>query len=83
VSPVLPAVSLRDQLVSVISRSARAQGLTDHTPLISSSLLDSLGLFQVILWIEKQIDRPIDLGAIDLVSQLNTISDILRFIGAS
>jgi acyl carrier protein len=51
--------------------------------LISSSLLDSLALFQLILWIEKQINGPIDLGAVNLASELNTIADILRFIGAS
>ena len=75
-------MSLRDELMSVISSVDCAVELEDGSPLISTSLLDSLTLFNLAMWIEEQTGAPIDLATIDLASDWDTIDSILRFIEA-
>ncbi|HEX2789655.1 MAG TPA: acyl carrier protein [Steroidobacteraceae bacterium] len=55
-------------------------GLNEATPLIISGKLDSQGLFNLALFIEKEIGRPIDVSAFDLAKEWNTIDDIVEFI---
>ncbi len=54
--------------------------LGDDTLLISEGLLDSLGLFNLALWIETQTGTPIDLTSIDPSREWNTVPDILTFV---
>ncbi|MGH9366269.1 MAG: phosphopantetheine-binding protein [Thermoanaerobaculia bacterium] len=54
--------------------------LTDDTPLLESGLLDSLGLLHLAVWIEGEIGSPLDVTAVDLRKEWNTVADILRFI---
>ena len=42
--------------------------------------MDSLGLFTLALFIEKEIGRDVDITAFDLAKEWNTIDDILKFI---
>jgi acyl carrier protein len=54
--------------------------LEDDTSLIRSGILDSLGLFHLAEWIEREIDTPIDLTKFNLSEDWDTISDIVKFI---
>jgi acyl carrier protein len=55
-------------------------GLNEATPLISSGKLDSQSLFNLALFVEKEIGRPIDVSTFDLAKEWNTIDDIVNFI---
>jgi acyl carrier protein len=75
---------LREKLIRAIA-PADLDGigeLTETTSLIRSGLIDSQGLLNMALFVEREIGRPMDLTAIDLVSEWDTIADIIRFIEA-
>jgi acyl carrier protein len=57
-----------------------AAGLTDETPLISSHLLDSLALFHLVEWIEREAGAPVDPASFDFVREWDTVPAILDFI---
>lgn len=77
-----PSPVLRDELIDVIleSRSDFIGTLTDTTSLISSGLLDSLGLLSMALFVEREVGRPLDITSFDLRREWDTIADVLRFI---
>jgi acyl carrier protein len=54
--------------------------LREDTSLIKSGLFDSLALFNLASWIEKEIGAPVNLTAFDLSKEWDTIADILNFI---
>ncbi len=57
-----------------------AARLTEETPLISSGLLDSLALFHLVEWIEREAGAPVDAGSFDFVRELDTVPGILAFV---
>lgn len=75
--------STRDRLVRLLEEGDRDSDdeLGDDTSLIRSGLLDSLGLFTLALWIEKEIQSSLDLASLDPSKEWETIPDILIFIG--
>jgi len=75
-------MSLRDQLIEVIDGSGMepVQALNDDTSLIKSGLIDSMGLFNLLVWIEGKIDSKIDFTEIDVSKEWDTIADILNFL---
>ena len=72
----------RDRLMQFLEDSDMALNgdLRGDTPLLTSGELDSLGLFNLALFIESEIDRKIDITAFDLAKEWNTVDDILNFI---
>jgi acyl carrier protein len=54
--------------------------LDDHTPLISSGVLDSTALFELALWVEERVAPGLDLTAFDLTVEWDTIAELLAFI---
>jgi acyl carrier protein len=52
----------------------------DDTSLIRSGLLDSLGLFRLALWIEKETRSKLDLESLDPAKEWDTIQKILNFV---
>jgi acyl carrier protein len=75
-------VSQREDLIALIegSRVELPEPLCDDTSLIRSGLLDSLALFNLVLWIETQIGAPVNPAALDLSREWDTPADILRYI---
>jgi len=39
-----------------------------------------MAVFQLLLWIEARIGRSIDVTAIDMPTQWNTVNDIIAFV---
>ncbi len=50
------------------------------TPLLDSELLDSLGLFRLAMWIEEELGAPVELGAVDVVRDWNTVDRVATYI---
>jgi len=75
--------SIRDRLIRVLEAWEQDSDglLRDDTSLIRSGLLDSLGLFNLALWIEKETGSRLDLSSLDPSNEWETIPDILKFIG--
>lgn len=56
-------------------------GTVKHdTPLITSARLDSLGLFQMLVWIEQKIGRPVDATSVDLAAEWDTVDAVVAYI---
>jgi len=71
-----------DELITALAgwSAALSGGLERDTPLLSSGRLDSVALFQLVLWIEGQIARPVDVTAIDMTAEWDTVDLILAFV---
>jgi len=54
--------------------------IDDHTPLITSGLLDSTALFQLALWVEEHVQPGLDLTTFDLTTEWDTVAKLLAFI---
>jgi acyl carrier protein/GNAT superfamily N-acetyltransferase len=52
----------------------------EHNSLIGAGLLDSLALFNLSVWLEERIGRPIDPAQLDVVTQWDSVASILHFI---
>lgn len=70
----------RADLLALLAPLIAPAELDEQTSLLRSGLLDSLALFNLILWIEQQLNRPIDPAAVDFLAELDTVAGILRFI---
>ena len=75
-------MSLREELVNLLDdgKVDPELYLTDDTPLISSGQIDSLALFNLALWIEKETNAMLDLTTLDPLKEWDTIADILDFV---
>ena len=70
-----------DLMVAFASWSpALTSDVARDTPLLTSGRLDSVALFQLLLWIEARVGRPIDVTAIDMPSQWDTVEMIVAFV---
>jgi acyl carrier protein len=74
--------TLRADLRSAIADWDPALGssVADDTPLISSGRLDSFNLLRLLLWLEDELDRPIDATQIDVASEWDTVDRIVTFV---
>ncbi len=74
--------SLHDKLIAVLEASDVVLDgeHKEETPLIKSGKLDSLGLFNLALFVESQIGSKVDVTAFNLAKEWNTVNDILKFI---
>ena len=75
-------LSLHDKLIAVLEASdvVLDSEPKEETPLIKSGKLDSLGLFNLALFVESQIGSKVDVTAFNLAKEWNTVNDILKFI---
>jgi acyl carrier protein len=76
------AARLRDEVRRVIEESGVVlpSDFDDHTSLIRSALLDSLALFQVVVWLEDRLGPEFDLTAFDVAEELDSVAKVLAFI---
>jgi acyl carrier protein len=74
--------ALRQRLMRFLIDSGRVtQGDLDaNSPLITSELIDSVTLFELALWIEEEIGRPLDLTQLALPSGWDTVDRIIAFV---
>ena len=75
-------MDVRDQLrIGIRSWSSEINGnLRNDTPLISSGLLDSTALFNLMLWVEEQIGCQVDPTDLDVVEAWDTIDNVAAFV---
>jgi len=75
-------VSLHDELIAAFAaRSPElSRDVARDTPLLTSGRLDSMAVFQLLLWIEERVGHPIDVTTIDMPSRWNTVNDIVAFV---
>ena len=50
------------------------------TPLITSSLIDSLNLVRLSMWIERSIGRPVDVTAVNIRGEWDDVASIVQFV---
>lgn len=74
--------STHDELIRAISSwsVAAGDGLRRDTSLIASGRLDSTVLFQLLFWIEERIGRPIDVTAVDMRAEWDTVDAIVAYV---
>lgn len=75
-------MTVREELIDFIQH-CNLQGLgeiTGETALITSGLLDSLALFNLVTWVEERIGVPLDLTTLDLTAQWGTVDELAQFV---
>jgi len=74
--------SLHDELIDsfAVWNPALAGAVARDTPLLTSGRLDSVALFQLLMWVESQLGRSIDVTSIDMPAQWDTIDMIVAFV---
>lgn len=74
-------MSLRDELMQELRGwGVKVGELGDDTSLIASGRIDSVGLFQLLLWIEEKTGATIDPGSVDLRREWDSVGAILHYI---
>jgi acyl carrier protein len=74
---------LHAELVEAIAawgEGTDAAAVLPDSPLITSARLDSLQLFQLLLWIEEKVGRKVDATAIDIATEWDTVERIVAFV---
>jgi acyl carrier protein len=74
---------LRDELLCFLAdQGVELPAESDAAPLFELGLLDSLTLFNLVIWIEERTGAAIDPTAFDLAQEWRSIRDILAFVSA-
>lgn len=74
-------MSVRDRLDSFIRQSHwNYHDLRPDESLIRSGVIDSLGLFNLVLWVEAEIGSHIDVTNVDVRNELDTLDKIVAFV---
>lgn len=73
---------MHDELITAIGDwSPALQGNVDRqTSLIASARLDSLTLMRLLMWIENKIGRPVDITALQIAQDWDTVDAVVRFV---
>ncbi len=74
--------ALRGRLADFLLATGRVSqvDLGADTPLITSGLINSVALFNLALWIEEVVGKPVDVAEIALPGEWDTMQRILTFI---
>ena len=74
--------SLREELLAELPRWGlkHVTDVRDDTSLIVSGLIDSVGLFEMLLWIEEKTGTMIDPAMVDWRQEWDSVSAILHYI---
>lgn len=75
-------MTLRSDLMAAIASWEQDTNgpVSDATPLISSSRLDSLNLVRLMTWIESKVGHEVDVTAIDMTVEWDTVDAIVAFV---
>jgi len=75
-------VTLREELLEALTEwnVLPPDGIDEHAPLISSGLLDSVALFNLLLWIEERVGQPVDPTTLDIAREWDTVETIIAFV---
>ncbi len=75
--------ALRDRLLDFLAAGLPDRELDDTTPLLTSGLLDSVALIDLMTWMQQEVGTAIDLDAIENpLTEWNTVGDIVNFVAA-
>jgi len=74
--------SLHNELIAAFAvwNANLAGTIQRDTPLLTSGRLDSLALFQLLVWIEQKIGRPVDATAVDMPALWDTVDMIVAWV---
>ena len=75
-------MSTRDDVIAFVEslNLTMPKNWDGDTSLVRSGIIDSLALYQLILWIEERIGKPVDPTKFDLASELDTVTSITDFV---
>ena len=73
-------MSLREELLRAIADGRPSAPITDDTPLIEAGVIDSVALFNLMLWIEERTGQPIDPTKLDIRNEFSSVPSILRLV---
>jgi acyl carrier protein len=73
-------MAIREELLNTIAAWHLPVPVSDDTPLVQSGLLDSVALFNLVLWIEQQTGQPLNPAHVDIQRELNTVTSILNLV---
>jgi acyl carrier protein len=74
-------MSVRERLDEFIRQSHwNFHGVRSDESLIASGSIDSLGFFNLFLWVEQEIGSHVDLTNVDLRHELSTLDRIVAFV---
>lgn len=75
-------MSTRDDVIAFVEslNLTMPKNWDEDTSLVRSGIIDSLALYQLILWIEERIGKPVDPTKFDLASELDTVTSITDFV---
>lgn len=78
----MPESDPETELIAAIEEWAPglAGTLNAETPLFESGQLDSLGLLNLVTWIEDRIGVPVDVASLDPARQWSNVAAILHYI---
>ena len=78
----MPESDLERELVGAIEAwiPSLAGQVQAETPLFQSGQLDSLALFNLVLWVEDRAGAPVDAGSLEPARDWSTVTEILRYI---
>jgi acyl carrier protein len=77
-------MTVREEVIAFLQRCGLEElgQITGDTALISSGLLDSLALFNLVVWVEERLGVPLDPSAVDLTTEWATVDALARFVEA-
>jgi len=76
-------MSLRDELRSfLVEQGVTLSGHDDTEDLFESCGLDSLALFNLVLWVEEKIGEPVDPTQFELMREWSSVRGVLEFVRA-
>jgi acyl carrier protein len=77
-------VSHREELLDLVRNNVLELDieLDDETSLVGSGLLDSMALYELMVFVAERIDPAVDLTEFDLRREWDTVAGVLAFIDA-
>ncbi len=74
--------SPHDELIAAFATwsPALVDNVARDTPLLTSGRLDSMAVFQLLMWVEARVGHTLDVTTIDMPARWNSVNDIIAFV---